>query len=53
MAKLKDYETSKKDMKRGSEIVPEENYRLRNEDLFPNDSSVKIENFGTKAPKDK
>ena len=41
-------------MKRGSEIVPEENYRLRNEDLFVNDpSSSKIENFGTKAPKDK
>ena len=34
MAKLKDYATSKKDMKRGVEIVPEEQYRLRNEDLY-------------------
>ena len=33
-AKLKDYATSKKDMKKGVEIVPEENYRLRNEDLY-------------------
>jgi len=34
MGKLKDYSTSKKDMKRGVEIVPEENYRLRGEDKF-------------------
>ena len=34
MAKLKDYATSKKDMKRGVEIVPEEQYRLRNEDIY-------------------
>jgi len=33
-AKLKDYATSKKDMKKGVEIVPEENYRLRNEDMY-------------------
>ena len=36
MAKLKDYATSKKDMKRGSELQPEEQYRLRNEDLYEN-----------------
>jgi len=34
---LKDYATSKKDMKKGVEIVPEENYRLRNEDMFSAD----------------
>ena len=34
VGKLKDYSTSKKDMKRGVEIVPEENYRLRAEDKF-------------------
>jgi hypothetical protein len=34
VSKLKDYSTSKKDMKRGVEIVPEENYRLRGEDKF-------------------
>lgn len=32
--KLKDYATSKKDMRKGVEIVPEENYRLRNEDNY-------------------
>ena len=34
MNRLKDYETSKKDMKKGVEIVPDDNYRLRNEDIF-------------------
>jgi hypothetical protein len=34
VSKLKDYATSKKDMKRGVEIVPEENYRLKGEDKF-------------------
>lgn len=34
MSKLKDYATSKKDMKKGHEILPEENYRLRNEDIY-------------------
>lgn len=44
-AKLKDYATSKKDMKKGVEIVPEENYRLRNEDTFaPQEKS-----FGSKS----
>lgn len=33
-AKLKDYSTSKKDMKRGAEIIPEETYRLIKEDIF-------------------
>jgi hypothetical protein len=33
-AKLKDYETSKKDMKKGVEIIPEENYRIKAEDTF-------------------
>jgi hypothetical protein len=33
-AKLKDFATSKKDMKKGVEIIPEENYRLRNEDIY-------------------
>ncbi|CDW73477.1 UNKNOWN [Stylonychia lemnae] len=32
--RLKDYATSKKDMKKGAEIVPEENYRMRGEDLY-------------------
>jgi hypothetical protein len=32
--KLKDYSTSKKDMKRGVEIVPEDNYRMRDEDIY-------------------
>lgn len=31
---MKDYATSKKDMKKGVEIVPEENYRLRAEDIY-------------------
>lgn len=34
VGKLKDYSTSKKDMKRGAEIVPEESYRIRGEDKF-------------------
>lgn len=33
-SKLKDYSTSKKDMKRGVEILPEETYRLREEDVY-------------------
>ena len=45
--KLKDYATSKKDMKKGVEIVPEENYRLRNEDKYTADNM----NFGTKGGK--
>jgi hypothetical protein len=45
--KLKDYATSKKDMKKGVEIIPEENYRLRNEDLYNTDSSSK--QFGSKT----
>ncbi len=32
--KLKDYSTSKKDMKRGVEIIPEETYRIRSEDIY-------------------
>ncbi len=36
--KLKDYATSKKDMKKGTEISPEENYRLRNEDIHGDDA---------------
>lgn len=43
--KLKDYATSKKDMKRGVEIVPEENYRLRNEDFYEPDQAK----FGSKG----
>lgn len=31
-SKLKDYATSKKDMKKGHEILPEETYRLKQED---------------------
>jgi hypothetical protein len=34
VGKLKDYSTSKKDMKRGVEIVPEENSRLHDEDVY-------------------
>ncbi len=34
VGKLKDYSTSKKDMKRGVEIVPEDNYRIRSEDIY-------------------
>ena len=34
VGKLKDYSTSKKDMKRGVEIVPEDNYRIRGEDKY-------------------
>lgn len=34
VGKLKDYATSKKDMKKGAEIVPEENYRLKQEDIY-------------------
>jgi hypothetical protein len=37
--KLKDYATSKKDMKKGTEISPEENYRLRNEDIYGDESN--------------
>ncbi len=32
--KLKDYATGKKDMKKGIEIIPEENYRLHHEDIY-------------------
>jgi hypothetical protein len=32
--KLKEYSTSKKDMKAGSEIVPDEQYRIRSEDIY-------------------
>lgn len=34
VGKLKDYSTSKKDMKRGVEILPEDNYRIRSEDIY-------------------
>jgi len=34
VAKLKDYETSKKDMKRGVEQTPDENYRMHSEDKY-------------------
>ena len=33
-AKLKDYTTSKKDMKKGVEIMPEKEYRLKADDLY-------------------
>lgn len=38
---LKDYATSKKDMKKGVELIPEENYRLKSEDLYSPDPVVK------------
>jgi hypothetical protein len=34
-------------MKKGFEIIPEENYRLRNEDLYQVDPQAK-QQFGTK-----
>lgn len=47
--KLKDYSTSKKDMKRGVEIVPEENYRLRQEDIYSPKTGADGEAFGQKG----
>ena len=38
-SKLKDYSTTKKDMKKGIEIIPEENYRMTGEDIY-DESSV-------------
>jgi hypothetical protein len=46
--KLKDYATSKKDMKKGTEISPEENYRLRNEDIYGDESNPQA--FGKVSP---
>jgi len=48
-AKLKDYATSKKDMKKGVEMIPEENYRLRNEDIYEADGSSDNNDFGRKG----
>jgi hypothetical protein len=47
--KLKDYSTSKKDMKRGVEIVPEDNYRLRQEDIYKPKTGAEAEAFGVKG----
>ena len=49
-SKLKDYATSKKDMKRGLEIVPEENYRIKGEDKY--DSSAGFGQKGAHLSKD-
>ena len=32
--KLKDYSTSKKDMKAGKEVVPDEQHRMKAEDIY-------------------
>lgn len=47
--KLKDYSTSKKDMKRGVEIVPEDNYRIRGEDIYQPKTGADAETFGVKG----
>lgn len=36
-------------MKKGAEILPEENYRLRNEDLDLGGSGQKTQQFGSKG----
>lgn len=40
-AKLKDYATSKKDMKKGIEILPEEQFRMAFENIYPEGASPK------------
>ena len=35
--KLKDYHTSKRDISEGNEVDPEERYRLKSEDIYPED----------------
>lgn len=50
VGKLKDYSTSKKDMKRGVEIVPEESSRLPEEDIYtPRKDFASGSSPGTKA----
>lgn len=44
--KLKDYSTSKKDMKRGAEIIPEETYRIRSEDIYTPKTGAEAQQFG-------
>lgn len=51
-SKLKDFSTSKKDMKRGVEIPLDETYRLRGEDRFQprqDFDSSKTNDFGKKG----
>lgn len=43
-AKLKEYETSKKDMKKGVEIIPEELHRVTSEDHY---DETGVKSFGT------
>jgi len=37
--KLKDFHTSKRDISEGNEIDPEERFRLKSEDIYPEDPS--------------
>ena len=37
---LNKYQTSKKDIKNGNNILPDSKYRVTNEDLFPEDESA-------------
>ena len=37
--KLKDFHTSKRDISEGNEIDPEERFRLKSEDIYPEDTS--------------
>ena len=48
---MKDYETSKKEMRKGQEILPEDQYRDRAEDKFEEkDTSSSIGAKGTPQP---
>lgn len=39
--KLKDFLTSKKDIREGIEVNPQENFRLKDEDVFEENPSMK------------
>ena len=46
-AKLKEYSTSKKDMKAGNEYQPNEQHRIRSEDIYKSKTASDLTSSGT------
>ena len=42
--KLKDFHTSKRDISEGNEIDPDEKFRVKSEDVYPEDPSAAMQN---------
>lgn len=50
--KLKDFHTTKRDISEGNEIDPDEKFRIKDEDIYPEDPSFQQQAFsGMQAPK--